>query len=262
MKKICDDLRAEHEDLEAILIGLDKEQWQIITPFYDWTVKNEIEHLAYFDDRACLAATDPDAFQRHLAEDIGSQLDGIVRHAQEKIGNRSIRELLDWWIAERRRMLAELEKHDPKDRLPWYGPPMSALSFVTARIMETWAHAQDIFDALRMQRQYTDRLRHIAHLGVSTFGWSYIVRGFEVPQTPVRVELTAPSGSAWAWGPEDAAQKIAGPAQDFCHVVVQRRHVEDTRLVLVGDIARDWMLKAQCFAGSPADGPGPGERVI
>lgn len=262
MKKICDDLRAEHEDLEGLLIGLDKDQWQIITPFYGWTVKNEIEHLAYFDDRACLAATDPDAFQRHLAKDIVSQRDGIERHAQETIGSRSIQELLDWWVAERRRMLTELEKLDPKDRLPWYGPPMSAMSFVTARIMETWAHAQDIYDALRIQRRYTDRLRHIAHLGVSTFGWSYIVRSLEIPQTQVRVELTAPSGNTWAWGPEDAAQKITGPAQDFCHVVVQRRHVEDTRLELVGDIARDWMLKAQCFAGSPADGPGPGERVI
>jgi len=262
MEKICDDLRAEHEDLEAILIGLDEDQWQIITPFYDWTVKNEIEHLAYFDDRASLAATNPDAFQQHLAEDIVSKHDGIVQHAQTKIGNRSIQELLDWWIAERGRMLAELEKHNPKDRLPWYGPPMSALSFVTARIMETWAHAQDIFDALRLRRQYTDRLRHIAHLGVSTVGWSYIVRGLEAPRTQVRVELTAPSGSTWAWGPEDAVQQITGPAQDFCHVVVQRRHIDDTRLELVGDIARDWMLKAQCFAGSPADGPEPGERVI
>ncbi len=134
MQQICDDLRAEHEDLEGILTGLDKDQWQIITPFYDWTVKNEIEHLAYFDDRACLAATDPDVFQRHLAEDIRPKLDGIVGHAQEIIGSRSIQELLDWWMAERRRMLAELEKHDPKDRLPWYGPPMSGVKRIQAHI--------------------------------------------------------------------------------------------------------------------------------
>jgi uncharacterized protein (TIGR03084 family) len=262
MKKICEDLRAEHEELEALLTGLDQTQGEVVTPFYSWTVKKEVEHLAYFDDRASLAATDPEAFQRHLTEDIGSRLDGIVCHTQKTVGNRSIEELIDWWKTERRRMLAELEKHDPKDRLPWYGPPMSALSFATARLMETWAHAQDVFDAMRLKRRYTDRLRHIAHLGVSTFGWSYIVRGLDVPQTQVRLELTAPSGKTWTWGPKDVAQKISGPVQDFCLVVVQRRHVDDTRLELIGDTARDWMLKAQCFAGPPADGPEPGKRVI
>ena len=31
---------------------------------------------------------------------------------------------------------------------PWYGPSMSARSFVTARLMETWAHGMDVADAL------------------------------------------------------------------------------------------------------------------
>jgi uncharacterized protein (TIGR03084 family) len=159
-------------------------------------------------------------------------------------------------------MLEALLKCDPRDRLPWYGPPMSALSFATARLMETWAHGQDVFDTLRIRRTPTDRLRHIALLGVKTFGWTYMNRGLPVPEEPVRVSLAAPSGDIWAWGPEDAANLVSGPAEDFCLVVVQRRHVDDTTLSVKGATARDWMEKAQCFAGPPVDGPKPGERVI
>ena len=107
-----------------------------------------------------------------------------------------------------------------KDRLPWYGPPMSALSFATARLMETWAHGQDVSDTLGIERAPADRLRHISHLGVSTFGWSYANRGMKVPDVPFRVELTGPAGQIWTWGPEDAAQSICGTAKDFCLVVV------------------------------------------
>ena len=128
--------------------------------------------------------------------------------------------------------------------------------------METWAHGQDVFDALKLKRTNTDRLRNIAHLGVSTFGWSYINRGMEAPKEQVRVELTAPSGALWTWGPEDAANKVVGPAEDFCLVVAQRRHVDDTNLVVSGDVARDWMLKAQCFAGPATDGPKTGDRIV
>jgi uncharacterized protein (TIGR03084 family) len=137
---------------------------------------------------------------------------------------------------------------------------MSALSSATARLMETWAHGQDIFDALKLKRTNTDRLRHIAHLGVTTFGWSYINRGMEVPKKQVRVELVAPSGELWTWGPEGVEDKITGPAEDFCLVVAQRRHVDDTRLTVAGDVARDWMEKAQCFAGPATIGPKAGTR--
>jgi len=260
MKAICSDLKAEHAELDALVATLGEDQWQMATPFFGWTVKDEIEHLAYFDDRARLAAADADVFRRHLEEEIGTDFGGMVEHFQGKVGDRSFTGLLAWWREERDKMVVELENCGPKDRLPWYGPPMSALSFATARLMETWAHGQDIFDAQKVKRAPTDRLRHIAHLGVTTFGWSHIVRGLEIPQTPVRVELAAPSGELWTWGPEDSSQRITGPAEGFCLVVVQRRHVDDTALETEGDTARDWMLKAQCFAGPPEDGPAPGER--
>jgi uncharacterized protein (TIGR03084 family) len=261
MKQICEDLKTEHAALDAIVSNLDGEQWLIMTPSPGWNIKDQVRHLAYFDDRGALSATDPEAFGRHL-EEILKDIDGFMKTLHEVGRDMSTQDLLQWWRKERTTMVEAFERCNPKDRLPWYGPPMSALSFVTARLMETWAHGQDIFDALRLKRTNTDRIRHIAHLGVTTFKWSYVNRGLEVPQTLVRVELTAPSGDLWTWGPEEASEKIAGPAEDFCLVVAQRRHVDDTELEVTGEVARDWMTKAQCFAGPATNGPKPGERVI
>lgn len=261
MKQICEDLRTEHEALDAVVAGLDEEKWMTMTPSPGWNIKDQIRHLAYFDDRAALSTSDAETFGKHI-EEVMSDIHRFIKTLDDVGKDMSISELMNWWRSEREKMLEAYEAIGPKDRLPWYGPPMSALSHATARLMETWAHGQDVFDALRLKRTNTDRLRHIAHLGVTTFGWSYANRGLEVPQTAVRVELTAPSGDVWTWGPEDASDKISGPAEDFCLVVAQRRHVDDTRLDAVGETARDWMLKAQCFAGPPTDGPKPGERVV
>jgi uncharacterized protein (TIGR03084 family) len=261
MKQICEDLRTEHEELDAVLSDLDEDQWMIMTPSPGWNIKDQVRHLAYFDDRAALAASDPDAFGKHLEEVMADF--GAFGEMLDNVGKEMpIPELMAWWRKERKIMLDAFAATGRKDRLPWYGPPMSALSHATARLMETWIHGQDIFDALKIKRNSTDRVRNIAHLGVTTFGWSYKNRGMEPPQLPVRVELTAPSGDIWTWGPEDAADKVSGPAEDFCLIVAQRRHVDDTRIETVGDTARDWMLKAQCFAGPPTDGPPPGERVV
>ncbi|MFH1139085.1 MAG: TIGR03084 family metal-binding protein [Pseudomonadota bacterium] len=261
MKQICADLRAEHEELDAATAGLTDQQWSIMTPSPTWTIKDQIRHLAYFDDRAALAAVDPEAFGRHLAEVLGD-IQGFIKILDQVGRDMPVGELLAWWRGEREKMLQFLAVVMPKTRLPWYGPPMSALSFAGARLMETWAHGQDVYDALKIRRAPTDRLRHIAHLGVTTFGWSYINRGLEAPTRPVRVELDAPSGGKWTWGPEDAADRITGPAEGFCLVVAQRRHVDDTDLIVTGDTARDWMSKAQCYAGPPTDGPQPGAREV
>ncbi len=261
MKQICEDLRTEHEALDAVLKNLDEGQWMTMTPSPGWNIKDQVRHLAYFDDRAALSTSDSDAFGKHL-EEVMSDLRGFIKMLDDVGKDMPIEELTSWWQRERTKMLEAYAATGRKDRLPWYGPPMSALSHATARLMETWVHGQDILDALRLKRTNTDRLRHIAHLGVTTFGWSYANRGAEVPQTSVRVELTAPSGDIWTWGPDETPEKVSGPAEDFCLVVAQRRHVDDTGLEVVGEVARDWMLKAQCFAGPPTDGPKPGERVV
>ena len=60
-------------------------------------------------------------------------------------------------------------------KLPWFGPPMSAASMATARLMETWAHGLDVADALGVHRPATARLRSIAHIGVRTRDFAFVV---------------------------------------------------------------------------------------
>lgn len=253
MEAICADLAAEHEALDAVVAGLDEAGWDAVTPAEGWMVRDQVSHLAYFDGTATLAATDEAAFEAHRAEataDLEAAVDGPVAKGRAMSGA----ELLAWWRDGRREVLAAFLPLDPKARLPWYGPPMSAMSFATARLMETWAHGQDVVDALGAERPATDRLRHVCHIGVRALPYSYGVRQRPVPTEPIRVELRAPSGGTWEWGPDDAANAVRGDALDFALVVTQRRHRDDTGLVATGPVANDWLSIAQAFAG-PA-GPG------
>jgi uncharacterized protein (TIGR03084 family) len=164
-----------------------------------------------------------------------------------------------WLQRARREYLTVFAALDPGTALPWYGPPMSAASSVTARLMETWAHGQDVVDALGLVRRPTARLRHVAHLGVRTLGWSFRLHGHPVPETPVYVELAGPGGDRWTWGPDDAADRVTGTALDFCLLVTQRRHRSATALLATGPIADTWLDLAQAFAGAPGPGRPPAE---
>ncbi len=249
MRQICADLAAEHAALDAMVAPLDQAGWELPTKADGWDVRDTVFHIAYFDDTARLAIVDPPAF----AESTRLMLTGggvdFAALARAMTGA----ELLAWWRTTRAELLAAAVELDPKARLPWYGPPMSALSFLTARLMETWSHAYDVADAVGATVVPTDRLKHIAHLGWVTRGWSYANRGLAVPTDPVRLELTAPSGDVWAWGPEDAADRVTGEAVDFCLAVTQRRRYDAVPLTIVGAVARDWMSKAQAFAGPATD---------
>jgi uncharacterized protein (TIGR03084 family) len=136
---------------------------------------------------------------------------------------------------------------------------MSAASFLTARLMETWSHGLDVVDVVGIDRPDTDRLRHVVSLGVRTREFSYVNRGLTPDATPVFVALTAPSGATWTFGGAGAANRITGPARDFCGVVTQRRHVADTALTVIGPAAAEWMRLAQAFAGPPGAGRQPGQ---
>ncbi len=257
MKEICTDLAKEYEELDAIVGALNESGWKVMTPADGWTVKDQIRHLAYYDERARQAVAEPEAFEQHLADLANNPEDH--RETLEKVGREfADAELLSRWRQGHRALLDALIPLDRKTRLRWYGPPLSAMSFATARIMETWAHGRDVADALGIERVPTDRLRHIAHMGMATFGWSFINRQMEVPNSPVRVEITSPSGELWAWGPETAADTVKGLAEEFCLVVVQRRNPADTRLVIEGATARQWMSIAQTYAGLPGAGRKPG----
>jgi uncharacterized protein (TIGR03084 family) len=256
MKEICTDLDVEGRIVEDLVAGLSEDRWHTATPFGGWTIRDEIAHIAFFDKMAKLSATDPRTFEATLME-FAADLPNFFQNTMAEGRSKSIPDLLAWWRSERRAMLTALESLPPKTRVPWQ-LPMSARSLATARLMETWAHGQDIFDALGLNHQPTPGLRHIAHLGVATFGWSFTCHGRQVPAEPVRVELRGPSAELWSWGPEEAVEKITGPALDFCLVVTQRRHYLDTRLAMEGPVAHKWMEIAQAFAGPPATAPPAG----
>jgi len=257
MRELADDLTAETAVLRDLVAGLDESGWSRPTPAAGWTVGDQISHLAYFDDAAIQAATDPEGFtsQALRAFTAGAlTADEIAGRYRSMSGA----ELLAWFDASRRRLTTVFSDLDPGQRVPWFGLPMSAASALTARIMETWAHGQDVADALGGHRQPTARLRHIAHLGVRALPYSFAANGLEVPPEPVRVELTGPDGQLWTWGPAAATNRVTGPALDFCLLVTQRRHRDDTVITAQGAAAAGWLAVAQAFAGPP--GPGRPRR--
>jgi uncharacterized protein (TIGR03084 family) len=251
------DLEAEHLDLDRLVADLDEPEWNTATPAEGWAVRDAISHLAFFDDAAVMAMTDPEAFTAMAQAAVAAGGDPMAEHLRQG-REMSAHDLLLWWRTARATLIGEAAKLDPKVRVPWFGPPMGTLSFVSARLMETWAHGQDVADALGTTRLPTARLRHIAHIGVHARPYAYIVRGLERPTVRVAVELTGPGGEHWAWDDDvSATDAVRGDALDFCLVVTQRRNIADTTLELVGDAAKDWMAIAQAFAGPPSAGRPP-----
>lgn len=251
MDALLADLSAETEAVAALVENLDPSGWETVTPAEPWTIQDQIGHLAYFDEQAALSTTDPDAFATRVDEEIETLTsDAAVLHRRRGLDGPAT---LAWWRKARRGMIAAFAGLDPDRRLPWYGPPMRARSSVVARLMETWAHGTDVADGLGRSLPVTNRLFHIADLGVRTFSWSFTNRGLDVPDERVRVALRGPSGTTRIWNDERDAS-ITGPVEDFCLVVAQRRNLGDTHLVIEGDLARRWMEIAQVFAGPP--GPG------
>jgi uncharacterized protein (TIGR03084 family) len=256
MRALTADLAAETADLVVLLEPLAPAQWELATPAAGWAVRDQVSHLAYFDETAVVSATDPERFQREAAAmmDLGDDFtESVARdHRADPPAD-----LLAWFGRARAEYLKVFAGLDPSLRLPWYGPPMSAASSVTARLMETWAHGQDIADALGVLRTPTARLRHVAHLGVATREFAFRLRGLPVPDGPVRVELAAPDGSVWTWGPAGAADLVQAGALDFCLLVTQRRHRGDVRVTATGEGAGAWLAVAQAFAGPPGPGRAP-----
>jgi uncharacterized protein (TIGR03084 family) len=244
------DLEHESDDLDAILVTAGPGALGTATPAEGWSVGDTVGHLWFFDREGRRALEDPAGFVAGLDALMADPEGYLDAHLVEirRLGES----LLASWREERRLIIEALRHVDPAARVPWYGPPMSPMSFATARLMETWAHGQDIADALGAQRVATDRLRHIAHLGVRTRGFSYAVKGRTAPDVPVFVSLTAPSGELWTWGDPQASDQVSGPALDFCLLVAQRRLPDDLDLTVTGDAAADWVAIAQAFAGGPS----------
>jgi uncharacterized protein (TIGR03084 family) len=264
MDKICNDLDAQYREFDALVCDLSKKKWCAATPFFGWTIFDQVAHVAFFDRQALLAIEDPEAFKESAKSIL--QLLSCEGEWPPKtnplLGPDQPDELMDLWRKTRMELLNRLEQIAPKNRIAWYGPDMSARSFASARLMEAWAHSQDVFDTLRIQRKNTARLRHVAHIGVTTFAWSFAIRSLSPPESRPRVELVGPSSEYWVWGDADAEETVTGSAEEFCLVVTQRRNIVDTSLQCRGDHVKQWLTFAQAFAGTAQNPPAPGERVI
>ena len=259
LPELLADLAEEQADLDALVAGIDEERWAAPTPAEGWTVRDQIGHLAHFDEMGRLAIEAPERFSARARATMEAAAEGRDPMAEHLERGRAMTgaEVRAWWRGARAGFLAAAAGLAPDARVPWYGPPMSPRSFVSARLMETWAHGQDVADALGRSRTPTRRLAHVAQLGVRARPFSFAVRGLETPADDVRVELEGPSGETWAWGDEGAPGRVGGTALEFCLVVTQRRHLADTALVVEGDAAREWMAIAQAFAGPPGAGRPP-----
>jgi uncharacterized protein (TIGR03084 family) len=254
--ELLKDLADESADVDSMVAPLSDVDWSRPTPAEGWTVAHQIAHLTWTDHNTLLAATDPPAFTAQLGE-AATNFDGYVdRGAEEFLAPPP--ELLARWRDGRAALAGALSAAPPGTRLPWYVGPMSVASTVTARLMETWAHGLDIAETFGHPRPPTRRLKHIAHLGARTVANSFVAHGMEPPADPVRVEVTGPEGEVWGFGPEDAANRVTGPAIDFCLLVTQRRHRADLALTATGPVADAWLDIAQVFAGPPGPGRPPG----
>lgn len=255
--QVVRDLDAESAELDTTVSGLDAAGWATETPAQGWTVSHQIAHLAWTDGVALLAATDALAFTKMLEQAGESVLTHVDDTAAEG-ARKPPEELLDGWRAGRQKLRDALLAVPAEQKLPWFGPPMSAPSMATARIMETWAHGQDVADALGVRRTPTSRLRHVVHIAVRARDFAYFVNGLQPPAEQFRVELTS-AGERWTWGPEDAAQRVTGLALDFCLLATQRRHRDDCDVQAVGADADQWLGIAQAFAGPPGGGRKAGQ---
>ncbi|NYE36496.1 uncharacterized protein (TIGR03084 family) [Nocardioides cavernae] len=254
LQQVLADLAAEGERLEQVVAGLDDDGWRTPTPASGWDVATQVAHLAWTDGAALAAATDKDAWDALVLGAIADP-EGFVD--EQALALARTADLVDRWRDGRAALHAALGAYPQGQRMPWFGPPMSAASMATARLMETWAHSLDVHEGLGVPVVDTDRIRHVAHLGVRTRDFAFGVHGLEPPAEAFRIDLVSPSEAVWSWGPEDAAQTLTGSAGDFCRLVTQRVHRADTDLVAGGPDVERWLDVAQAFAGRPGEGRAP-----
>ena len=250
----------ECEALAALLKRHRSHDWEVPTQFKGWTTNDVIVHLHFWNEAADLSLQDEDAF----TELMNSLMQALAVGGLRSFENQKIKErgwdLFGRWQSFYREMAHRWAEVDPKRRMRWAGPDMSARSSMTARQMETWAHGHEIFDLLGEIRQESDRIKNIVVMGVNTFGWSFKVRGKSPPESMPSLRLDSPSGTTWQFGEGD--DSISGSASSFAQVVTQTRNVADTDLICEGPIATEWMTHAQCFAGPPETPPAKGSRSV
>lgn len=252
------DFLEECDALAEVISAAGLEVMEEVTQFKGWTIGDVIRHLHYWNEGADIALNDPEAFMPRIAGLMQAIPSGGLRAYEDKEIPQVGAELFDMWQTTYRDMARRWGNIDPKTRVAWVGPSMSARSSMTARQMETWAHGHEVFDVLGKDRTETDRIRNIVILGVNTFGFCHKTHGLAVPDVMPHLLLTSPLGEIWEFG--EGEDRIEGSAVGFCQAVTQTRHWSDTDLQITGPVAQTWMDHAQCFAGGPNPVPEPGSR--
>ena len=258
------DFREESRILAAVLEPLAEADFFQATQFQGWTIDDVLGHLHIFNHAAALALEDGDKFQEFYAGLTKLMQGGasLLEAQYPWLDGLKGRALFEEWRSLSEKVADEFAVADPKARLAWAGPSMSARSSITARQMETWAHGHEVFELLGVRRVESDRIKNIVVLGVNTFGWTYHVRKWEVPAAMPYLELNAPSGAVWTFGEDTSGNRIAGSAVGFAQAVTQTRNWADTDLRPEGDVALTWMENAQCFAGGVKQPPAKDTRFI
>ncbi|MDQ6934141.1 MAG: TIGR03084 family metal-binding protein [Actinomycetota bacterium] len=253
LQEVLADLDAEGDRLERLVSGLDEAGWQRPTPAVGWSVKHQIAHLAWTDEAATAAATDPVAWDALVSAAVANP-DSFVDDTAAEGTTAAAAQLLNRWRRSRAALREALSGYPAGQKIPWYGPPMNPTSMATARFMETWAHGLDVAETLGEPPEPTDAIRHIVHLGVRTRDYAFAMHGLPVPSEDFGLSLVAPSGSRWEIGSRSAAQAVRGSAYDFCLLVAQRRNRADLDLIADGADADRWLDIAQAFAGPAGSG--------
>lgn len=258
------DFRAESASLYELLCDIAERDYAEPTLFKRWSTNQVLRHLHTWNWAAMASLSDRQAFADYMdglqsKTRSGKTMSDVERQFCDGAEGKA---LLALWQETYEKTANLFSDADPKMRVKWAGPDMSARSSITARQMETWAHGQAVFDLFGVNRVDGDRIRNIAHLGVNTFGWTFATRGQEPPGEAPRVRLNAPSGAVWEWHPDSETGLVAGVATEFCQVVTQTRNILDTSMEVTGDVAKTWMAQAQCFAGGPETPPARGTRHI
>jgi uncharacterized protein (TIGR03084 family) len=255
---VLSDLAAEGDDLDRLVGGLAPDRWPAATPSPGWTIAHQVGHLTSADRLAVLAVTDPAAFAARRAA-LAAGFEAAVDDGADEYRAMSPADLLATWREGRDEVIRALASVPPGGRVAWVVVPVSAAALAATRLMELVGHGQDIRDAVGADWLPDDRIRSLARLRVRTRDFAFAASGLAAPPGEFRVELTAPSGELWTFGPQDAAQRVAGPATDFCLLVTRRRHRADLRLQADGADADRWLDIAQAYAGPPSAGRRPGQ---
>ena len=233
MREILSDLVAEQQFLDQFLQRIPLKDWDKKTRSVGWTIRDTISHLADSEELAASVMTGEADLTRYRST---PDLDSLRQEAVDKGRKMRPQDVIEWWRGGRAKVVEPLSHMGPEHRLEWIAGSMSARTLATTRLMETWAHGLDIYEALGAEIEDTPRIRHICWLGWKSLPYAFKLAGHDY--VPIRVEVIGPGYVKWVYGPDDAENLIKGSAADWARLSVRRATVKDTRLKVTGEAAQ------------------------